>query len=863
MIIIFVLGDYIMKKIMSLISLILILVQSLSFFVPTFSQANTVHYTDPPTFSFLSEDTIIYFQAPEQSEIIIFYEHIWGYGNATFTIYDETGQYYDQCDFTYQETRTQKTIDILKTGTYKLVATGVNFRYQIDFIGPPYDYKCVALALPHKAVIRVRDNEITSIYIPISSKHIDIHMSTMYNIPARDATIRIYDEHNILEETVYLDSTDIVETYEQIVSFSREQNNLVFWRIEIEGHGGGQSKVVVWTNQSVVQYPTQQCTLLTPDPVYYFIPLFLPRSTSITYEQTNHTACIGSSGFVVGEEEYVDLYNAYVDDLNLKTSKHWVSWRWREQQGSIAKNDDEDPFHINWDGFNMDAFDERMQYYVLHHIQPIICLQWDTTAFITKHPAQWSQNEIEEFAEFCLAIAIHCVAPDLKGSSVEQEPYDILGIMPLNEPNLLYTEHLDMSESADAYISLLRTVGQRFKNHPDQRINKIKFIVPGISPNLYSSQELDHWITQLLIHAEEYVDIITWDQYGYYLLEELDAYEMDILRIQAIMDALGIQKPIGLSEFGIHGGIPTIQEFYGSTFAKLYAFGALAQSISNDMSYPIYFTLIDPNDEPRQKGLLSGITSYPPFSYLPPFSKKPQYYAMQTIGWICNGTVLDVIYNTSQLDILGSTQEETIRFGISNRYETSTTLSIPIAKDTPITLYNVTDSGLSRIEEFVSTGNISISIPPWNLYYIEANTQSTSPKSDLFCEGSLTWHDIRPGSIINGSFTIENRGDADTILQWEILEYPTWGIWDFAPSINGQLSSEQGKISINVTISVPTEKNRHYNEYLKIINKDNPTDFEIIPVVLSTPLSQRDRLLEFLNNGRIGIIEMILNYLRV
>ena len=750
-----------------------------------------------PSFSFLSEDTILYFEVPEQSEIHIQYEHIWAYGNATFTIYDDMGQFYNQCIFTYQETGTLKTMPFHKTGTYKLVATGVNFRYNIELSGPSYEYKCVAAAMPHKAVFRVRNGEMTSTYIPVSSKKFDIHMSNDFIVPARDATVRIYDETNTLRKTVFLDSTDLLETYEQIRSFSRDQKDLVFWRIEIEGHGGGQSKVVVWTNQSGIRYPTEQCSFLTPDPVYYFIPSFQPRSASITYQPTDHTACIGSSGFVTGEEEYVDIYNAYVDNLDLQTSKHWVSWRWREQRESIAMNDDEDPYHINWEGFDMNAFDERMQYYVLHQIQPIICLQWDSTAFINENPAKWAQNDIDEFAEFCLAMAIHCVAPDLENPPVTREPYEILGIMPLNEPNLIYNLYLNLTESADAYITLLRTVGERFKNHPDQRINEIKFIVPGISPHLYSNQELDHWITQLLLHAEEYVDIITWDQYQYYLLEELDAYQQDILRIQSIMDSIHIQKPIGLSEFGIHGGIPTIQEFYGSTFTKLFVFGALAKSINNDMKYPIYFTLIDPNNEPRQKGLLTGITSYSPFSYLPPFSPKPQYYAMQTVGWICDGTILDVHHNISQLDIVASSQQDMMKIGISNRYESSTTLSIPITQGTPITIYNVTNTGLELIEEYDSSGHVTITIPAWNLYYVETNKEPTGPRSDLHCEGSLSWQDIRPGSCVNGSFTIENRGDTGTTLNWEIQQFPDWGTWSFSPTINGELTPEQSKLIIN------------------------------------------------------------------
>jgi hypothetical protein len=809
-------------------------------------QGKQTQLPDSTMFSNLSEDTIVYMQIPEQSQITILYEHIWAYGDATFTIYNETGQYYDQIVFAYDETHTEKTISLEQAGTYKLVATGVNFCYSIEYAGPDSEYRCVLAAMPHKAAFRLRKNEMTSVYLPVSSKNFDIHMSTDYIIPARDATIRIYDETDALKDTVYLDSTDLVECYEQIRSFSREDDETVFWRIELEGHGGGQSRIVVWANQSNMNHPTEQCTLLTSEPLHYFTPVFQSRSVSVTYEKTDHTAMVGSSGYVVGEESYVDLYNAYIDDLDLKTSKHWVSWHWREKQGSIAMNDDEDPYHINWDGFDMGAFDERMQYFVLHDIQPIMCMQWDTTAFITENPAKWDQNEMEEFAEFCLAVAIHCVAPDLEEPPVNREPYHILGVMPLNEPNLIYNQYLNLSESADAYISLLKTVGKRFHDHPDPRINELKFVVPGISPHIYDTNELDHWITQLLQEAKEYVDVISWDQYQYYLLEDLDSYSQDIQRIRSIMDDVGVHRPISLSEFGIHGGIPTIQEFYGSTFAKLYVFGSLAENINNDMTYPVYFTLIDPNNEPRQKGLFTGITSYPPFSYLPPLSPKPQYYAMQIAGWICQGNILEVQYTRSQLDILASTQEETIRMGISNRYESTTTVSIPLSEGTPVTIYNVTNTGLTLKEELISNGMVTLSLPAWTLYYIETNAEPTTPQSDLTCEGILSWNNIKPGSLVNGSFTIENTGDEGTILNWEITEYPSWGSWEFIPDNNGVLNPGQESIQINIRSIAPTEKNKKYTDYVKVINTDNPKDFELVPISLSTPRSIINQLVDIL-----------------
>lgn len=836
------------NKLLSILITLLFFCTITPYTIPVLPQQTQHLQTVPPTLSYLCEDTIIYFQVPEQSEINIFYQHIWAYGNATFTIYNETGQYYDHCVFTYQESLTTKTITFYEKGTYKLVATGVNFRYQIEFSGPPYEYKCVAAAMPHKAVIRVKEGEQVSAYVPVSSKRVDIHMSADYCVPARDATVYIFNENDELVDSVYLDSTDMTQCYEQVRSFTKDNDDLVFWRVEMAGHGGGQSRVVVWTNKSVINHPTKNCNLLTSAPQYFFIPEFLSRSTSLSYVGTNHSAMVGSAGYVVGDEQYVDIYNTFVGQLDLKTSKHWVSWHWRENQGNGAKNDDADPFHINWGGFNMDPFDERMQYFSLHNIKPIICLQWDSSAFISENPALWTQNEMDEFAEFCLAMAIHCVAPDLKDPSLEREPYDVLGIMPLNEPNLIYNQYLNMSESVDAYIRLLETIGERFRNYPDSRISEMKFVVPGISPHFYGTDGLDYWISEMLLQAEEYVDIVFWDQYQYYLLEDLQSYSQDILRIEAIMDDVELQRPIGLSEFGIHGGIPTIEEFYGSSFAKLYTFGALANCINNGMQYPIYFTLIDPNNEPRQKGLLSGLTSYPPYSYLPPLSAKPQYYAMQVVGWICRGDILNVDHGLSQLEVLASKQENVLRFGLSNRYESSTTLSIPIDVGDSVSVYNVTDTGQVLEQQYVSTGMINVVIPSWSLYYVETNTDPSGPKSDLYCEGSLSFGKVKPGSVVNGSFSIENRGDEGTVLNWEISNLPEWGEWSFSCGQSGQLRQNETFLLVNVSLTVPDEKNKDFDDVLVISNVDDPTDVETVSVVLSTPRSTFYKIIEFLQS---------------
>lgn len=812
----------------------------------TFQAISTTSSSSQLQFTYLSEDTITYFQVPQNAELIILYDHVWAYGNSTFTIYDETGAYYDSCTFRYDEDLTTKTIYFSKEGTYKLVATGVNFRYQLTFSGPEYEYKCVAAAMPHKSVFRVKNDEIATAFIPVFSQNATFFFTTDYVTPARDATIRIYDEHDQLKDTINMDSTDFLTTYEKNTSIQRSTSEEVFYRIEIEGHGGGQSRVVVWTNYSQYDLATGHCTFLTPDPNNFFIPSFKNRFVSINFEESNQSACIGSSGYVVNDTEFSSLYHKYVNNLDLRSSKHWVSWRWRERQGTTAMNDDADPFHINWDGFDMQAFDERMSYYHSHHIEPILCFQWDSTAFISTHPAYWSQNEIDEFAEYCLAVAIHCVAPDLKQPPECRDPYQILGIMPFNEPNLIYTQELDLETSVDAYLKVLKTVGNRFKNHSDPRINQLSFAVPGSTMSLYGSDELYYWISEIIQNASQYADIITWDQYSYYLLEELPEYQHDVIKVKTILENNGLSRPLALSEFGIHGGVPTIQEFYGSRFAQLYVFGATAQNMNAGMTYPVYFTLIDPSTEARQKGLITGVRSFPPFSMLPPVQPKPQYYAVQIIGWICQGTILDVTNHISQLDIMGSIEENTYRIGISNRYDAETMISLPVHEDKTVQIYRLTDTGLSHVKQKKSTGIITLTIPPWTIYYLETDSTPIQPKSDLSVEGTLSWNNVKPGENLTGSINLRNSGDEGTILDWEIRDYPSWGQWHFNPQNGTNVSPEQGPIEINITVTAPLKKNKEFNEYIIIQNTQDPSDFDTVPVALSTPYNHVYNVLTFL-----------------
>jgi len=113
------------------------------------------------------------------------------------------------------------------------------------------------------------------------------------------------------------------------------------------------------------------------------------------------------------------------------------------------------------------------------------------------------------------------------------------------------------------------------------------------------------------------------------------------------------------------------------------------------------------------------------------------------------------------------------------------------------------------------------------------------PDLELDGELSWTWNNVEPGSTITKSFKVKNVGDSNSELGWEISNYPSWGTWTFDPSSGNNLKPEQGPVTVDVTIVAPNEQNQGFGGEIKIINKEDPTDFEIITVSLTTPCNNQ------------------------
>jgi hypothetical protein len=83
-----------------------------------------------------------------------------------------------------------------------------------------------------------------------------------------------------------------------------------------------------------------------------------------------------------------------------------------------------------------------------------------------------------------------------------------------------------------------------------------------------------------------------------------------------------------------------------------------------------------------------------------------------------------------------------------------------------------------------------------------------------------------------------NIGDNDSLLNWTLNNTLTWGTWTFTPSSGECLTPAQEPVTVHVYMVVPQENNAVFNGNITIVNNQNSSDFCMIPVTLTTPLSQ-------------------------
>ena len=148
--------------------------------------------------------------------------------------------------------------------------------------------------------------------------------------------------------------------------------------------------------------------------------------------------------------------------------------------------------------------------------------------------------------------------------------------------------------------------------------------------------------------------------------------------------------------------------------------------------------------------------------------------------------------------------------------------------------FEVTPEG-NTVWEYVNEYPTPATNNVFKIQYISTEEPPEPEVPDLHCEGSLSWTRVKPGATVTGSFQVENIGGSDSLLRWNINTSGfDWGIWSFVPSSGENLTPEDGKLTVQVTLEVPTEDDTEFEGYIYVENVDDPTDVDVIPVSLRT-----------------------------
>ena len=153
--------------------------------------------------------------------------------------------------------------------------------------------------------------------------------------------------------------------------------------------------------------------------------------------------------------------------------------------------------------------------------------------------------------------------------------------------------------------------------------------------------------------------------------------------------------------------------------------------------------------------------------------------------------------------------------------------------------YYITNIWYERIDTqqgATFTGDVKVINSDDNSDYelISATMTVNPPFVDLECEGNLNWENVEPGAQANGNILIRNAGTLGSELDWEISEWPTWGSFTFNPDSGSGLKPEDGDVFVQVRIIAPDQYGETYTGTIKIININDPNDYEYIDVSLKT-----------------------------
>jgi hypothetical protein len=157
-----------------------------------------------------------------------------------------------------------------------------------------------------------------------------------------------------------------------------------------------------------------------------------------------------------------------------------------------------------------------------------------------------------------------------------------------------------------------------------------------------------------------------------------------------------------------------------------------------------------------------------------------------------------------------------------------------ICSGEPGKFFEVTPNG-ATVWQYTNEFPTPITNNVFKIVYIPPEEPPELP--NLECSGSLSWTNVQPGQMVNGSFQVRNIGLSGSLLNWTInLSSITWGTWSFTPESGTNLTPDDGSVTVLVSVIAPDEPDSEFQGYVRVENINDPTDFDVIPVTLKTPV---------------------------
>jgi hypothetical protein len=155
-------------------------------------------------------------------------------------------------------------------------------------------------------------------------------------------------------------------------------------------------------------------------------------------------------------------------------------------------------------------------------------------------------------------------------------------------------------------------------------------------------------------------------------------------------------------------------------------------------------------------------------------------------------------------------------------------------------ILEVTPDG-TTLWQYTNTYPDSLTNNLFKVVYIPPEEPPEPNVPDLDCTGSLSWSNIKPGATVTGSFQVQNTGDNGSLLNWTInTSLLTWGTWTVTPQNGENLTPEAGKQTVQLSVVAPDEKNSDFEGYIRVENRNDPFDFDLIPISLKTIAHSND-----------------------